>query len=342
MRAAGAREIYGENLPVQETPPTSESIQRRRRRWGRKRTDESEGAAYIGVAAFPQAGAADRFRPPSLRPVEAKRSRRSISASAPEAKTESKEGQPTKRSRLRPWRTLDKVLLVVEVVAALVVAWLVWQYIYTVYFDTAPRRVTPARTATVTPLPGVLPATAAPTPSATRFTEVAPPLEGTPGEDDGTGGPPGGSEPTPTATPTIDPGALLPTRLRIPAMSLDSPVHEVTVDMGEWQVSPMDIGHHLGTGNPGEKGNVVLAGHRDINSALFRELDRLGPGDDIFVSNNLKEYHYRVVESYVVGPDHTEVMDSTDDNRVTLITCTPIGLATQRLIVIATLDETTR
>jgi sortase A len=125
-------------------------------------------------------------------------------------------------------------------------------------------------------------------------------------------------------------------------MSLDSPVHEVTVDMGEWQVSPMDIGHHLGTGVPGERGNVVLAGHRDINSALFRELDRLGPGDDIFVSNNLGEYHYRVVESYVVGPDHTEVMDPTDDKRITLITCTPIGLATQRLIVIATLDETTQ
>lgn len=329
---------------MQEKPPVSESIQRRRRRWGRKRTSESESAAYIAVASFPQAGAVDRFRPPSLRPVEAKRNRRFPTPGAPEANTESKEPEPAKRSRLRPWRTLDKVLLVVEVAAALIVAWLVWQYIYTVYIDTAPRRVTPTRTATVTPLPGgVLTSTVVPTPSATRFTEVAPPLEGTPGEEDsGTGGPPGFSEPTSTATPTVDPGALLPTRLRIPAMSLDSPVHEVTVDMGEWQVSPMDIGHHLGTGVPGERGNVVLAGHRDINSALFRELDRLGPGDDIFVSNNLGEYHYRVVESYVVGPDHTEVMDPTDDKRITLITCTPIGLATQRLIVIATLDETTQ
>ncbi|HKP52933.1 MAG TPA: sortase [Chloroflexia bacterium] len=332
---------------MQGTPPTSDSIQRRRRRWGRKRPPEAESAAYIAVAPFPQAGTADRFRPPSLRPVEAKKGRRA----ARERGRDSKEGATAPRTRLRPWRTLDKVLLVVEVVGALVIAWLVWQYVYTVYFDTAPRRVTPTRTATAGVfLPGGQSPTATTTakPSPTRFVEVAPPLEGTPGveDDSGVGGPPVSSTkvaiPTATATATADPQALLPVRLRIPAMSLDSPVHEVTVNMGEWQVSPMDIGHHYGTGNPGEIGNVVLAGHRDINSALFRELDRLGPDDDIYVSNSLGEYHYRVTESYVVGPDHTEVMASTDDKRVTLITCTPIGLATQRLIVVAVLDETAR
>ncbi|HYP20421.1 MAG TPA: sortase, partial [Chloroflexia bacterium] len=82
------------------------------------------------------------------------------------------------------------------------------------------------------------------------------------------------------------------------------------------------------------------AGHRDINSALFRELDRLQPGDEVFVSNSLAEYRYVVTESFVVGPDHAEVMDPTGDKRVTLITCTPIGLATQRLVVTAILDET--
>jgi sortase A len=122
-------------------------------------------------------------------------------------------------------------------------------------------------------------------------------------------------------------------------MVLDSPVHEVTVNMGVWEVSPMDIGHHQGTANPGEIGNVVLAGHRDINSALFRELDRLQPGDELFVSNGLREYRYVVKESFVVSPDHIEVMEPTSDRRVTLITCTPIGIATQRLVVTAILDE---
>jgi sortase A len=122
-------------------------------------------------------------------------------------------------------------------------------------------------------------------------------------------------------------------------MFLDSAVHEVTVNMGEWEVSPMDVGHHEGTANPGEVGNVVLAGHRDINSALFRELDRLQPGDEVFVSNELGEYRYLVEESLVVSPDYVQVMDPTEDKRLTLITCTPPGLATQRLVVIAKLDE---
>src|SRR5205823_6581603 len=138
-----------------------------------------------------------------------------------------------------------------------------------------------------------------------------------------------------TPVPTVDPPSLLPTRLRIPVMFLDSPVNEVRINMGTWEVSPMDIGHHEGSANPGEIGNVVLAGHRDINSALFRQLDRLKPGDEVFVSNSFHEYRYVVTDSFVVGPTHTEVMDPTNDRRVTLITCTPIGLATQRLIVTA-------
>jgi sortase A len=238
-----------------------------------------------------------------------------------------------KESKSAPLRIFDTALLIIEVVSAMLVSWLVWQYVYTAYFDTAPRRVSPPRSEQVLPM-----TTPTRQPTPTRIVEVLPPLEGAP--DGQVGG--AKSSPTATATPAprIDPQLLLPSRLRIPAMFLDSPVHEVTVNMGEWEVSPMDVGHHEGTANPGETGNVVLAGHRDINSALFRELDRLQPGDEVFVSNSLREYRYVVTESFVVGPTHAEVMDPTDDKRVTLITCTPIGLATQRLVVTAILDQT--
>lgn len=254
----------------------------------------------------------------------------------------------------RPLSLVDWLLLALEALGALVVAWLAFQYIYTTYIDTAPRRLTPpprtqpsggnvavpsstasvpvksSPVATTTPtfvievlppLVGGSDVTATPT----FVIEVLPPLVG------------GGSDVTATPTPGLE--ALLPNRLRIPVMFLDSPVHEVTVNMGQWEVSPMDVGHHEGTGNPGDVGNVVLAGHRDINSALFRDLDRLQPGDDVFVSNATGEYRYTVEESLVVSPDYVQVMDPTDDKRVTLITCTPLGLATQRLIVIAKLDE---
>ncbi len=278
----------------------------------------------------------------------------------------SRGGQPA-APQSRFARIMDRVLLAIEIICALIVAWIAVQYIYTVYFDTTPHRLTPAVLPTSTRLPvATITITITPTatarievkPTPTLFQEVLPPITGGPG-DDGTGlGPAPTAIPespsdipaatatsiatttaTATATATIDPRALLPNRLRIPAMFLDSPVQEVKLDFGQWQVSPMDIGHHEGSGNPGQVGNVVLAGHRDINSALFRDLDRLKPGDDVYVSNSLAEYHYIVLESMVVGPDHTEVMDPTPDRRLTLITCTPIGIDTQRLVVIATLDQ---
>ncbi|HET9495682.1 MAG TPA: class D sortase [Chloroflexia bacterium] len=261
-----------------------------------------------------------------------------------------------RRNRPRPQKTrsailFDRMLLALEIAGALVVAWLAFQYIYTVYFDKGtPRRLSaPAIAATQTARAN---AAAAPTATPTLFAEVAPPETGGPEDAEGaTGdGPAAGEgseagptvEPTqtPVPTPTFEPELLLPNRLRIPVMFLDSPVHEVEVNMGEWDVSPLDVGHHVGTGNPGEAGNVVLAAHRDINSALFRELDRLEPGDEVFVYNALREYRYVVQESFVVNPGDVDVMEPTGDKRVTLITCTPIGLATQRLIVVAALDET--
>jgi LPXTG-site transpeptidase (sortase) family protein len=252
-----------------------------------------------------------------------------------------REGQPV-APKSRFARIMDKVLLGIEIICAIIVAWIAVQYIYTVYFDTAPHRLTPAALPTsTTPTAGAI-ATATPRATPTLFVEILPPETGGPGDEGGTGSaptlPPLQQLPTPAATATIAPELLLPSRLRIPVMFLDSPVHEVMVNMGQWEVAPMDIGHHEGTANPGEVGNMVLAGHRDINSALFRELDRLKPGDDVFVSNSFGEYHYIVRESLVVGPDHTEVMDPTPDHRLTLITCTPVGIDTQRLIVIATLD----
>lgn len=280
----------------------------------------------------------DRFRPSKLGPDAAEDSRRRAWRSGRESRMES-QPNPVRGRKWKPTRLLDWTLLAIEITGALVVAWLAWQYLYTVYFDTAPRRVPAQRSGSA--LNGT--PTVAPSATPTRVSELVPPLVGDPGDTSGGDSDRGSADrsrlATATATPTVEPRLLLPSRLRIPTMVLDSPVHEVTVNMGVWEVSPMDIGHHQGTANPGEIGNVVLAGHRDVNSALFRELDRLQPGDELFVSNGLREYRYVVKESFVVSPDQIEVMEPTSDKRVTLITCTPIGIATQRLVVTAILDE---
>ena len=305
----------------------------------------------------------DRFAPPRLSPA----GRHWIRVGGRKARPET--GGPA-GPLLRPLRIFDRALLLIELACALVVAWLVWQYIYTVYFDTGARRPLLTRIGAVVGPAHTQTPTFVSTATPTRVAELVPPLVGGPDPDrvgagggrqgntmgnrDGGNGtdsqavaspipaptlaPISTSTPVPTPTPTISPQLLLPRRLRIPVMFLDSPVEEVHMNMGTWEVSPMLVGHHAGSGNPGQTGNVVLAAHRDINSALFRDLDRLRPGDEVFVSNGLGEYRYTVTESFVVTPDRTEVMAPTTDRRVTLITCTPVGLATQRLIVVATMD----
>jgi LPXTG-site transpeptidase (sortase) family protein len=321
---AGQESLNSRNEASAAPPVTEQASQRRTSGLERGRPDSSPGATVSRQPVTEPEAEYNRFTASSLTPVGETPERRSKRLSIEVPRQES--------FRQKPLRFMDRALLAVEVMGALVVAWLVFQYIYTAYIDTGPRRVSPPRSGVIggQVAGGVSKSTITAVP--TRFVEVAPPLSG--GPDDAIGI----TAPTPTPTPTISLELRLPTHLRIPAMSLDSPVHEVTINMGTWEVSPMDIGHHAGTGIPGEQGNVVLAGHRDINSALFRELDRLGPGDEIFVSNSLGEYRYIVSESVVVGPEHIEVMDPTDDSRVTLITCTPIGLATQRLVVTAVLD----
>lgn len=312
-----------------------------------------------------EAESPSRFEPVRFSPVETTRSRNPFSRkgghqAVAQQGAFSMPGEaaapPRKEARRRlatPVTLFDKALLGLEVAGALVVAWLAFQYVYTVYIDTGTRRISGNSVAAARPTGATATPTRTVPPTSTRFAEVLPPVTGD-GEGEGaaptaTRVRPGSQSPTatrtaaptmtPTVEPTVDPQLLLPTRLRIPAMFLDSKVQEVTINMGQWEVSALDIGHHEGTGNPGETGNVVLAGHRDINSALFRELDRLGPGDEVYVSNSLGEYKYIVRESFEVSPDQIEVMAPTDDKRVTLITCTPIGLATRRLIVVADLEE---
>lgn len=98
---------------------------------------------------------------------------------------------------------------------------------------------------------------------------------------------------------------------------------------------------------PGKVGNVVLVGHSS-GSALnpgeykwvFTLLDRLKPGDSIIVSHGGHTFFYTVDDSRIVKPDDTSVLTPTNKATLTLITCTPVGTNTDRLIVRAHLNTT--
>lgn len=102
------------------------------------------------------------------------------------------------------------------------------------------------------------------------------------------------------------------------------------------------IGHIPGTSGPGKPGNCVLAGHRNYTfGRFFNRLDELKEGDMISISDKKAEYRYKINKKFVVKPDDLSVLKGVKDEKVlTLITCTPIYIASHRLIVQARLEET--
>lgn len=132
-----------------------------------------------------------------------------------------------------------------------------------------------------------------------------------------------------------EPDDKRPYHMLIPALDLDTPVTEVFVHNGVWQVADYATGYHHGTALPGENGNTVMAGHAGWRGSVFRDLGNLQSGDTIFVDAGGWRYRYQVSKLERVWPTQVEVMAPTSTPVLTLITCT--DLDTKRLIVQADL-----
>ena len=92
-------------------------------------------------------------------------------------------------------------------------------------------------------------------------------------------------------------------------------------------------GHIPGTALPGEPGNAAISAHRDT---FFRPLRNIRQNDVITVSTLAGEYRYRVISTRIVSPADIEVLDPTDTQILTLVTCYPfyfVGSAPDRFIV---------
>ena len=96
-------------------------------------------------------------------------------------------------------------------------------------------------------------------------------------------------------------------------------------------------GHYPTTPMPGQPGNAAIAGHRTTYGAPFFRLNELDPGDPILITTRQGRFRYEVSRKLVVRPNDNSVLNSTDDNRLTITTCEPRFSAARRLIVIAVL-----
>ena len=125
------------------------------------------------------------------------------------------------------------------------------------------------------------------------------------------------------------------TRLEIPKIQMDAIVVE-GASRRELSEGP---GHMRETAQPGENGNAVITAHRDT---FFRHIYELNKGDQIQVRRSGRSFTYEVTGKKIVMPEDISVIKSTNDPRLTLITCYPtyyIGPAPKRLVVFSKLVE---
>ena len=134
-----------------------------------------------------------------------------------------------------------------------------------------------------------------------------------------------------TATPgplAIAAGGLIG-KLEIPRLDLSA----VVIEGDDSKTLRRAVGHIPGTPLPGQVGNIALTGHRDT---FFRPLRNIRPNDIIMLTTLQGEYHYRVVSTRVVTPDDMAVLNASDGEILTLVTCYPfyfVGSAPNRFIV---------
>jgi LPXTG-site transpeptidase (sortase) family protein len=155
----------------------------------------------------------------------------------------------------------------------------------------------------------------------------------------------------PTAANAGGPSTI--TRMVVPQIGLDKKVLEVgwtvqNIDGQEvaiWDVDKYRVGHHQGTSNPGEGGNIVLAGHSGGKAYPFNDIFYLKPGDLIELYSNNQVFDYHVSDHILVDEvgqpiekrlENARYIEPTGEEVVTMVACWPLtgpNKFNQRIII---------
>jgi len=298
--------------------------QRLRRLRGRDREsgarDPSEPVSSNSSAAFPASGRHRRFANSG---ATAQYRARTVSDSEDEKEADGATGSPGLRIQ---WEWLrDKGLLVVElgVLAALVLVFIgSLATLREVNRASSSAQVLP----TLTPTPPI---------------QVVLPGGHTP--PDSPGGPAPDDIPahlrdlveaiTPLPVPT--PGPEQATRIQIPSIGVDARV----LEGDNWETLKRGAGHHVGSANPGERGNCVISAHNDIFGEIFRDLPDLRLGDEVIVYTASEAYYYIISQKRIIEPTEVDVMAHTSSPVLTLLSCYPYGVDTHRIVAVGELER---
>lgn len=142
-------------------------------------------------------------------------------------------------------------------------------------------------------------------------------------------------------------------RIIIPRIDQNIPIVRVSSDSlirRDWQALENEmqdalkggVVHYPGTSLPGETGNTVITGHSSYFpwdpgrfKDVFALLEGVVEGDKVVVYHEQDKYIYEVYDIKIVLPEDIEVLKQTPEEKLTLITCWPVGTNLKRLIVSA-------
>lgn len=134
-------------------------------------------------------------------------------------------------------------------------------------------------------------------------------------------------------------------RIVIKKIGVKAPVvyGQKSVNESAFQLALRDgVVHYPQTAKPGEDGNVVIFGHSSGQvwapgdyKFIFTHLSKLEVSDKIFIEYKGTRYIYNVSGKKIVQPTEVSVLSQSNHNKLTLITCTPVGTSEKRLIITA-------
>ena len=146
----------------------------------------------------------------------------------------------------------------------------------------------------------------------------------------------GGQTPTQTEPQfnqeQTDKEAPKPAKIYIPKLQRTLEVSDGFIKDNRWTISKTGISYLTTSGKLGEQGNVILYGHntQDVLGGLWK----VQAGDIVEVTDSGgNTYKFEVFERKEVKPNAVEILESADDSRLTIYTCSGF-LDTARFVVV--------
>ena len=100
---------------------------------------------------------------------------------------------------------------------------------------------------------------------------------------------------------------------------------------GTWDaLTSRSMVHYTGTPAPGQQGNSIIAFHREPD---YEHIDQLNVGDTVTIQDrSCTVFTYKVTGKWVLNPNDVSQLAPTTGHDLTLVTCTPFWVDTQRIV----------